>query len=209
MNRTPLVGTGFAALLMAVVAASACSSANNPGTTGSAGTGGGSAGTTGAGGSTGTAGTTGTGGTGADPFSLPDCGAIKDGDPCTAGAADCRKTCGVQASVTGAAKPCKCLVGAGSAVWECGASVGMCTYPATTDLTCYKLPAGTPPACPANTQSGKTTCDTMCSICSGYVDSGGAPKTGYCSCSGSAMDGGVTSMVYQCASTTEWPPQNR
>jgi len=100
---------------------------------------------------------------------------------------------------------------AGSAVWECGASVGMCTYPATTDLSCYRLPeAGTPPNCPANTQSGKTACTTMCSICSGYVDSGGAPKTGYCSCSGTATDdAGVSGMVYQCASTTEWPPQNR
>jgi hypothetical protein len=52
--------------------------------------------------------------------------------------------------------------------------------------------------------SGTTVaCTQTCSICSGYVDSTGAQKVGYCVCE--AMTDGSRS--YECASSAEWPPQ--
>jgi hypothetical protein len=143
---------------------------------------------TGGGGWTGSAGTTGRGGSGA---SLPMCDPeIKDNDFCTLGTPACRKTCGVAALAT---KPCSCIAGQ----WNCGT----CVYPSG-DYSCYRL-QGFTPQCPFATMSGVTRCTSLCSLCSGYVDSAGAPKIGYCACAESDSGGNV----YRCASTSEWPPQ--
>jgi len=40
--------------------------------------------------------------------------------------------------------------------------------------------------------------DAACLLCSGYQDSAGSPKTGYCVCAAS---------LWKCASDKEWPPQ--
>jgi len=129
----------------------------------------------------------GTGGT----ASLPMCDAsVKDNGSCSFGSQDCTKTCGVDALAT---KPCSCSAG----TWSCGT----CVYPPG-DYSCYQLPPSGVPVCPPQTMSGTTRCTVMCSICSGYLDSTGTPKDGYCSC-----DATGSSPVYRCASTAEWPPQ--
>jgi hypothetical protein len=143
---------------------------------------------TGSGGWTGSAGSTGRGGSGSGlPACDPD---VKDGGFCALGTAACRKACGVGA---GATKPCSCIGG----LWNCGT----CVYPSG-DYSCYRL-QGFTPQCPFATMSGVTRCTSLCSLCSGYVDSAGVPKAGYCACSESDAGGNV----YQCASYAEWPPQ--
>jgi hypothetical protein len=46
--------------------------------------------------------------------------------------------------------------------------------------------------------SNGTCTDAACMPCSGYSDSGGSAKTGYCVC---------VSGKYKCASDKEWPAQ--
>jgi hypothetical protein len=123
---------------------------------------------------------------------LPMCDpSMKDNDPCTRGEAACRKTCGVSGLAT---KACTCSF---AGQWDCGT----CTYPAG-DYSCYQLPAFVP-SCPFGTMSGDR-CSTTCSVCSGYADSTGMSKAGYCSCSDPDAYG---VRVYHCASSSEWPPQ--
>ena len=161
---------------------------------GGRGTGGGSSGggSSGAGNSRGSGGWTwGAGGAGVDtPMCDP---ALRDRDPCTAGAADCRKTCGVSERGT---KPCTC----GNRQWSCGD----CAYPSG-DYSCYQLPASGPvPPCPPNTVNGMTSCFGDCTLCANYLDTTGMPKMGYCACN---QDPGDGQRLYHCASSSEWPPQ--
>jgi len=127
-------------------------------------------------------------------MSMPVCDpALRDRDPCAAGAVDCRKTCGV--SELGA-KPCTCA----DRQWSCGD----CVYPSG-DYSCYELPASGPvPACPPNTVNGMTSCFGDCTLCANYLDTTGTPKIGYCACNRSPGDG---QRLYHCASSAEWPPQ--
>jgi hypothetical protein len=172
--------------------------AGRGGWTGSAGWNGGggwtgSAGSNGGGGWTGSAGWNGNGGSGGRSTGLPMCDPdIKDNASCSFGTPSCRKTCGVSALAT---KACSCAGGQ----WSCGA----CSYPPG-DYSCYELPSGFIPQCPFATMSGITSCNALCSLCSGYVDSTGAPKIGYCACSDDPDSAGH---VYKCASSAEWPPQ--
>ncbi len=95
-----------------------------------------------------------------------------------------------------ATKPCYCSGGQ----WNCGT----CVYPPG-DYSCYELPAfGAVPSCSQSTMNGVTSCSGICSLCSGYLDSNGMPKAGYCSCSDSDAS---APPVYRCASNSEWPPQ--
>jgi hypothetical protein len=206
MKTITLTTLGFAALLVVGAVANGCSSANNTtGSGGSSGTTGAGGSGTGSGGSTANGGSTGAGGSQSDASTtnLPLCdSSVKDKGTCAAGSADCNKTCGISGS--NALKPCTCTT---AGTWNC--SGGTCVYPAGFDASCYPLPSA-PAACPANTQSNVTMCTTTTpcsmSVCSGYVDSTGAAKTGYCACSGmKAFDGGAPVPVYLCASTTEWP----
>ena len=201
MKTTTLTTTvGIAALLLAGAFANGCSSAMN--TTGT----GGSGGSTGTGGTTGTGGSAGNDGGGQDAAPLAACAStVKDNGACTPGTdVDCTKTCGISGS--GATKPCTCTV---AGTWNCGG--GTCVYPSGFPNTCYIRPA-TVPACPNLTQSNMTTCTPTAActdtICSGYVDSTGTPKTGWCACTGTkSVDGGPEMSVYLCASSAEWPPQ--
>jgi hypothetical protein len=84
---------------------------------------------------------------------------------------------------------------------------GTCTYPAG-DYACYKLPTTADAGCPADAATApqhNTACTlAACTVCggtsamqtTGYKDSGGAAKVGYCVCSGGK---------WQCASDKEWP----
>jgi hypothetical protein len=83
-------------------------------------------------------------------------------------------------------------------VWTCDS----CTFPPG-DYSCYDLPSGNIRACPSGTQSGITACTGRCTICSGYVESTGAEKNGYCVCEPDAASAPGT---YHCASSAEWPP---
>lgn len=117
---------------------------------------------------------------------------IRDKDSCNFGTSACRKTCGVSAMAT---KPCTCSQGQ----WNCGD----CSY-GPGDYSCYRLPASSVPACPFGTVNGNTTCTKACALCSGYRDTTGSDKVGYCSCEDAGTD---APPVYRCASTSEWPPQ--
>ena len=123
------------------------------------------------------------------PMCAPD---LKDKSACAPGSDGCWKTCGVNNRAT---KPCSCVAG----LWNCGD----CVYPPG-DYSCYDLSGSAFVApCPPETHSGMVSCAVLCSLCSGYVDSTGAPKIGYCACD-TGPDG---SRTYQCASSSEWPPQ--
>jgi hypothetical protein len=144
----------------------------------------------GTGGSWGTGGTAAGGAGGAGPAMCDP--SIRDKDSCDFRASECRKTCGVSALAT---KPCTCTAGQ----WNCGD----CVYPAG-DYSCYQLDKSFVPSCPSGTSNGTTTCTGICSLCSGYQDTTGTDKVGYCSCTD---PGGNAPSVYRCASTSEWPPQ--
>jgi hypothetical protein len=74
---------------------------------------------------------------------------------------------------------------------------GTCDFPAA-DYACYKVTATTA-ACPAGTTtSGAMNACTAaaCTACSGYSDSMGAAKVGFCVCTGGK---------WSCGSDKEWP----
>lgn len=166
-----------------------------------------SGGSTGAGGGAGSGGRAGTGGwwggTGGwwggtgGTTALPMCdSSLRDKTACTPGSVTCSKNCGVDDLAT---KPCSCVAGN----WSCGT----CTYPPG-DYSCYQIPASGVQSCGPGTTNGVTSCFGMCSLCSGYLDSTGTPKDGYCACLNDGSGGGVYgNSVYRCASSAEWPPQ--
>ncbi len=179
---------------------------------------GGSTTTTGTGGSTTTTGTGGstTTGVGGSSGGLVTCPSPPPGDktlcdPATV-TSPCTKNCGLNAmgiQQPRAQKPCACLASVAPLptpnAWDCSNS-GPCVYPATFVKTCFAL-TPVPPACPAATISGTTTCTNTAGATCGplcgsatvpsYATSATAtPKAGYCAC----ING-----IYQCASTAEWP----
>jgi len=109
---------------------------------------------------------------------------------CTTEGLACPKTCGVESK---GSKTCTCTAG----VFVCESVAPTCHYPAGADLTCYHLPSPVP-ACPTGTVSNGACTDAACMPCSGYNDSSGSAKTGYCVC---------VSGKYKCASDKEWPAQ--
>lgn len=187
------------------------SSDAGPTGSGSAGTtGSGSAGTTGSGtaGTTGSAGTTGTGGTSGGVQACPS--TVTKGGACAATDPQlCTKTCGPEKLGT---KTETCTAGA-------YVEGSVCSFPAvapspSTDGTymCWAVPATANAACPTDptmAPQASTACTLQdCIVCggtttgqtTGYKDSTGAAKAGFCTC-----QSGLTSPTWSCASTTAWP----
>ena len=200
----------------------ACSSSNNPatggtggaavmGTGGSApGTGGTTATSTGGTTATSTGGTTTTstggtsggaaGSTGTSGFGMPACtttssgAAVKKAGPCTASDPQmCYNTCGPEKSGV------KLETCTGGAYTEMN-----CQFDPSKDFSCYKIPTTSPAACPTTAITSGTACTvpdcTVCGGTTGYLDSTGAMKTGYCVCQSAS-----TNPTWSCASTTAWP----
>jgi hypothetical protein len=74
-----------------------------------------------------------------------------------------------------------------------------CTFPAGADYSCYKVGAAT--ACAAGTKAGQACTATACQACgattgTGYLDTNGAIKQGFCVCSKG---------IWSCGTTAEWP----
>jgi hypothetical protein len=214
---------GIAGLTIAVLAGACGGSNNTTGTAGSSGSG--AAGTTGAGGTTGVGGTTGDGGAGGAGgttgvggsaptggggtfMGTPDAGApyaavcaatVRNKGLCTTATdVQCANTCGPNRI---GYKNCNCY----SDVWDCP----RCEY-VPGDYSCYRLPDPLE-ACPTQPDDagdptlpmvGSPCTRAACSPCGSatlisYLDSGGAPKVGYCVCG--------NEQKWTCASTTEWP----
>lgn len=80
-----------------------------------------------------------------------------------------------------------------------------CTFPPA-DYACYKLPSVVSDTCPTSAPTASQPCTVdKCVVCggtTGYLDSSGNSKTGYCVCQHDA-DGNPTK--WSCASTTAWP----
>jgi hypothetical protein len=184
--------------------------AGTTGSTGAAGTtGSGSAGTTGSG----TAGTTGSTGTGGSPPGTPACGTAastnmaiaKSGTCISTDTQLCYKTCG-PANTGFKSETCSGNPGI--------YNEGDCTFPPG-DYSMYAIPTAIPPTCPTTAPeagSAQPACTVAPGIVcggysnngtptqtTGYLDSTGAPKVGYCVCAG------TTTMHWSCASTTAWP----
>ena len=79
-----------------------------------------------------------------------------------------------------------------------------CSFDPTRDFTCYKVPAAPDATCPTTAIMAGSACAIAdCVVCggtTGYTDSTGAAKTGYCVC-----QAGATSPTWSCASSTAWP----
>ncbi|HMA94444.1 MAG TPA: hypothetical protein VKP30_17250 [Polyangiaceae bacterium] len=104
----------------------------------------------------------------------------------------------------------------GSKTETCTAGIyveGDCMFPADVDYSCFRVPASDSAGCPTSEpQSGQpcsvSTCSlpcsgTACAICgvaTGYRDSIGMHKDGYCVCLA-----GSTGNRWSCASKTAWP----
>jgi len=215
-RMAPFCGT--VALLAQIFVFQGCGGSNS-GTTGTGGappTGPGTGGTTtSTGGTPGTGGTTtSTGGTpgtaGASGFGQPACGntmagaAAGKGVTCTAADVQvCYKTCGPEKT---GVKPETCSGGA--------YSEGDCAFNPTGAYSCYAVPAAADATCPATAPMASSPCMIAdCVVCggpsaasaagTGYLDSTGAAKTGYCVC-----QAGAASPTWSCASTTAWPCPN-
>jgi hypothetical protein len=119
-------------------------------------------------------------------------GICVDGDPQL-----CYKTCGPQ-SIGFKSETCT----AGVYVEQSG-----CSFPPAADYSCYKIPAAIDASCPAETPQASTVCTvapcTLCNVNGGYLDSGGAAKTGYCVCPPPSTTTGTSK--WSCASSTAWP----
>jgi hypothetical protein len=79
-----------------------------------------------------------------------------------------------------------------------------CSFPVG-DYSCYKIPTTTNATCPTVAPQASTACAVAaCVVCggaTGYLDSSGAAKTGYCVCPASTTG----TAKWSCASTTAWP----
>ncbi|HEY5282071.1 MAG TPA: hypothetical protein VIM14_04710 [Polyangia bacterium] len=159
---------------------------------------------TGAGGYTSTGGTTGSGtftplctglATGADA-GVAKGGSCTDSDPQI-----CYKTCGPES------KGYKSETCSGGTYAEQSG----CSFPTDGNYACYKLPTTADPTCPTTAPQANTACTVAaCVVCggtdtaqtTGYLDSSGAAKAGFCVCP-------VTSTgapgKWTCASSTAWP----
>ena len=110
----------------------------------------------------------------------------------------CYKTCGPQ-SIGFKSETCT----AGVYVEQSG-----CSFLSGVDYSCFKIPATIDPSCPTDaTPQASTPCTvatcTLCNLNGGYLDSGGAAKTGYCVCPAPSTTTG--SSKWSCASSTAWP----
>jgi hypothetical protein len=91
-----------------------------------------------------------------------------------------------------------------------------CTFPASCQFGCFKVPTADAAGCPATPPQHNQPCslaicnlpcaqDTPCEMCgvaAGYLDSGGAAKVGYCVCIPAAAGGGK----WACATFPQaWP----
>jgi hypothetical protein len=163
--------------------------------------------TTGAGGTT-TPVTTGAGGstatTGTNPYQ-PSCTGLttaagvaptKAGLCTTADPQLCFKTCGPESK---GFKSETCT--GGSYVEQSG-----CSFLPGVDYSCYKIPATADATCPAAAPQASQACTVAtCVVCggtTGYLDSTGAAKTGYCVC---PAPGAAGTSKWTCASSTAWP----
>jgi hypothetical protein len=214
-RMAPICGT--TALLALVLAFQGCATDNtgstgsSGGTTGTGGVSTSSGGTTGAAGSPATGGTTGAAGapaTGAagqagSVFSAPACGntmagtAAGKGVACTAADVQlCSKTCGPEKK---GVKSETCTNGA--------YAEGDCQFDPSGSYMCYAIPATPDPTCPTTAPMASSACAIAdCVVCggtTGYTDSGGNAKTGYCVCQAAA-----TNPTWSCASNTAWPCPN-
>jgi hypothetical protein len=105
----------------------------------------------------------------------------------------CYKTCGPASS------------GAKSETCSSSAYVeGTCGFDPAGNYACYKVPTTTDPTCPTTAPMASSACSiSTCVVCgatTGYLDSKGTSKTGYCVCQASGK--------WSCASNTEWPCPN-
>jgi hypothetical protein len=206
-GATVPAGTGGATTPAVTGQGGATVPAGNGGATTPAVTGQGGATTTALGGATtaGTGGVTGAAGsTGSNPYT-PSCtglGTAAGVDPTKNGICLdtdpqlCYKTCGPQ-SIGFKSETCT----AGVYVEQSGCSF----LPG--DYSCYKIPTAISSACPTEVPQANTVCTvatcTLCNVNNGYLDSGGAAKTGYCVCPPPSTTTGVSK--WSCASSTAWP----
>ena len=176
------------------------------GTPGAAGTG--VAGTVGRGGAPGRGGipgrggTTGSAGSGGSAFGQPPClSSVTKGGACTASDQQlCYKTCG----------PDKLGVKSETCVGGIYAEMSGCTFDASRDYSCYQIPSTASAACSMTPVAGTPCSFQPCTLCNStaglpggtYSDSAGAPKLGYCVCSGPDAAGETR---WSCASDTAWP----
>ena len=161
--------------------------------TGGAGTGG-SAGTATAGGDAGTLGTPLCSGLMTAAMKVPaKGGACTDTDP-----QFCYATCGPSSS---GFKTETC-----NATAKTYTEASACVFPPGKDYSCYKIPATDDAACPTTPPTASTACTVAaCIVCgktTGYLDSQGAMKTGYCVCPAPGASG---TSKWTCASSTAWP----
>jgi|GEM_PF-2217960 len=156
---------------------------------GNDGTGGGSTGSGGASASAGAGGAGTTAGGGATSIGAA-CTTQAKGGVCLTPTDSCAKTCGPKNAAN---------VSTGTKTETCTAAAyveGACTFPAG-DYGCFKVTAALT-ACPAATAANGACTLTSCMPCSGYADSTGAAKVGYCHC----VNG-----KWSCGSAKEWPCQ--
>lgn len=141
--------------------------------------------------------------TGTGEFS-PSCTGLKTaagpdptkGGACTAADAQvCYKTCGPESK---GFKSETCTAGSYAEQSGCSFSTG--------DYSCYKIPTTPDATCPTAVIQASTACTiAACIVCggsTGYLDSSGAAKTGYCVCQ---HDTSGNPTKWSCASATAWP----
>ena len=193
-------------LTVAVLGCGSNSSDANKGTGGVTGSGGSAIQpTTGTGGSTAPP-TTGTGGAAAGTNFQPSCtglttaagAAPTKGGACTAADPQlCYKTCGPESK---GFKSETCTASSSTYSEQSG-----CSFPAG-DYSCYKIPSAVDSTCPTTAPQAAQACTVAkCVVCAGstgYLDSTGASKTGYCVC---LQDADGNPSKWSCASTTAWP----
>jgi hypothetical protein len=108
----------------------------------------------------------------------------------------CYKTCGPN-SIGFKSENCT----AGAYVEQSG-----CSFLPGVDFSCYKVPTTVDATCPTTAPQASSLCTVApCVVCggtTGYADSSGAAKTGYCVC---PAPGAAGTSKWSCASTTAWP----
>ena len=86
-----------------------------------------------------------------------------------------------------------------------------CSFPTDGNYACYKLPTTADPTCPTTAPQANTACTVAaCVVCggtdtaqtTGYLDSSGAAKAGFCVCPVTSTG---TPGKWTCASSTAWP----